>query len=194
MTINGPFYLLDGGQVIVPMMKQTEVFGYTKGEGYQAVELQYDGGELSMMILLPVSGNFTAFEDSLQSQQVDAIINDLQNIQVTLTMAKFEFDSEFSLKDTLTEMGMPIAFSGDADFSGMTGNRELSISDVVHKAFVSVDAAGTEAAAATAVIVAGSAPPEPPVQVTIDRPFIFLIRDIKTGAIIFIGRVLNPSA
>ncbi|GAI71619.1 unnamed protein product, partial [marine sediment metagenome] len=93
-----------------------------------------------------------------------------------------------------TEMGMPIAFSGDADFSGMTGNRELFISGVVHKAFVAVDEAGTEAAAATAVIVPGSAPPELPVEVTIDRPFIFLIRDIDTGAILFVGRVLNPAA
>jgi serpin B len=200
VTANGPFYLLDGGQVIVPMMKQTESFDYTKGEGYQAVELLYDrgklsdAGELSMVILLPASGNFEAFEGELQAQQVDAIIDDLQNTQVTLTMPQFEFESEFSLKDTLAEMGMPIAFSGAADFSGMTGNRELAISDVVHKAFVAVDEAGTEAAAATAVIVGLTAVPEPPVEVTIDRPFIFLIRDIETGSILFVGRVLNPAA
>ena len=194
MTADGPFYLLDGGQVIVPMMKQTESFGYTEGEGYQAVELLYDGCELSMVIFLPEAGNFEAFEEGLQAQQVDAIINDLQNTQVTLTMPQFEFDSEFSLKDTLADMGMPIAFSGGADFSGMTGNRELSISDVLHKAFVSVDEAGTEAAAATAVIMELTAAPEPPVEVTLDHPFIFLIRDIETGAIIFIGRVMNPGA
>jgi len=194
MTADGPFYLLDGRQITVPMMKQTESFGYTEGEGYQAVELQYDGGELSMVILLPASGNFEAFEEGLQAQQVDAIINDLKNTEVTLTMPQFEFDSEFSLKDTLAGMGMPIAFSDDADFSGMTGNRELSISDVVHKAFVAVDEAGTEAAAATAVIMKLTAVPEPPVEVTIDRPFIFLIRDIETGAILFVGRVMNPSA
>ena len=109
-------------------------------------------------------------------------------------MPQFEFDSEFSLKDTLAGMGMPIAFSGDADFSGMTGNSELFISDVVHKAFVAVDEAGTEAAAATSVIIKLTAVPEPPVEVTIDRPFIFLIRDIETGAILFIGRVMNPAA
>jgi serpin B len=195
MTADGPFYLLDGGQVTVPMMKQTESFGYTEGAGYQAVELPYDGDELSMVILLPASGNFEAFEEDLQAQQVDAIISGLQPTQLALTMPKFEFDSEFSLKDTLTDMGMPDAFSpGDTDFSGMTGNPELFISDVVHKAFVSVDEAGTEAAAATAVIAAGSAAPQPPVEVTIDRPFIFLIRDIETGTIIFIGRVLNPGA
>jgi len=194
MTADGPFYLLDGGQVTVPMMRQTESFGYTEGEGYQAVELQYDGNELSMVILLPEAGNFQAFEEGLQAQQVDAIISALQPTEVTLTMPQFEFDSEFSLKDTLAGMGMPIAFSSDADFSGMTGNRELSISDVLHKAFVAVDEAGTEAAAATAVIMKLTAVPEPPVEVTIDRPFIFLIRDIDTGVILFVGRVMNPGA
>jgi len=194
MTTDGPFYLLDGGQVIVPMMKQTEAFGYTEGEGYQAVELLYDGCELSMVILLPASGNFEAFEEGLQAQRVCDIISGLQSNGVALTMPRFEFDSEFSLKDTLPEMGMRVAFSGDADFSGMTGNRELFILDVVHKAFVAVDEAGTEAAAATAVIMPTSGPPELAVEVTIDRPFIFLIRDIETGAILFVGRVMNPSA
>ena len=194
ITADGPFYLLDGGQVTVPMMKQTESFGYTEGEGYQAVELLYDGGELSMVILLPKAGNFQAFEEGLQAQQVDAIISGLQPTGVALTMPKFEFDSEFSLKDTLADMGMPIAFSGGADFSGMTGNRELFISDVLHKGFVAVNEAGTEAAAATAVIMPTAAPPEPSVEVTIDRPFIFLIRDIETGAILFVGRVVNPAA
>jgi serpin B len=195
MTADGPFYLLDGGQVSVPMMKQTEWFGYTEGEGYQAVELPYDGNELSMVILLPEAGNFQAFEEGLQAQQVYDIISDLQFTGVTLTMPKFEFDSEFSLEDTLAEMGMPDAFSPiEADFSGMTGNPELFISDIFHKAFVAVDEAGTEAAAATAVIVKLSAAPGFPVEVTIDSPFIFLIRDIETGAILFVGRVMNPHA
>jgi len=194
MTADGLFYLLDGEQVRVPMMKQTESFAYTEGEGYQAVELPYDGDELSMVILLPEAGKFEAFEEGLQAQQVDAIISDLQPTQVTLTMPQFEFDSEFSLKDTLAGMGMPIAFSSGADFSGMTSKPELFISDVMHKAFVAVDEAGTEAAAATAVIVGLTAVPEPPVEVTIDHPFIFLIRDIETGAILFVGRVLNPGA
>ena len=194
MTADGPFYLLDGGQVIVPLMKQTESFSYTEGEGYQAVELLYDGGELSMVILLPEAGNFEPFEEGFQSQQISDIISGLQPTEVALTMPKFEFDSEFSLKDTFTEMGMPIAFSSSADFSGMTGNRELFISDVVHKAFVAVDEAGTEAAAATAVIMKLTAVPEPPVEVTLDRPFIFLIRDIETGTILFIGRLVDPDA
>jgi len=191
---NGRFYLLDGGQVTVPMMKQTESFGYTEGDGYQAVELLYDGDELSMVILLPASGDFEAFEAGLQAQQVSDIVSDLQPTEVVLTMPGFEFDSEFSLKDTLTEMGMPTAFTEAADFSGMAGTRDLCISEVLHKAFVSVDEAGTEAAAATAVIVGETAMPEQPVEVTVDRPFIFLIRDIETAAVLFVGRVLNPAA
>jgi serpin B len=194
MTADGPFYLLDGGQVTVPMMQQMQSFGYTDGGGYQAVELLYDGDELSMVILLPASGNFEAFEEGLEAQQISDIISDLQLAQVTLTMPKFEFDSEFSLKDTLAEMGMPAAFSEAADFSGMTGTRDLCISAVLHKAFVSVDEAGTEAAAATAVIVGETAVPGQSVEVTVNRPFIFLIRDIETGSILFVGRVLNPGA
>jgi len=199
MTANGPFYLLDGGQVIVPMMKQTKYpIGYTEGEGYQAVELRYDGGEFSMVILLPEAGNFEAFEAGLQGQQVDAIISDLLYPWIALTMPKFEFDSEFSLKDTLAGMGMPDAFSpADADFSGMdgmTGHLKLFLSDAVHKAFVAVDEAGTEAAAATAVSAGFMTQGTPPEEITIDRPFIFLIRDIETGAILFVGRVLNPRA
>jgi len=194
MTADGPFFLLDGGQVTVPMMKQTESFGYAEGEGYQAVELLYDGCELSMVVLLPESGKFEAFEKTLNAQQVSDIINGLQPTEVALTMPKFEFDSEFSLKDTLAGMGMPIAFSSSADFSGITGTPNLSITEVLHKAFVSVDEAGTEAAAATAVIVGETAVPGQPVEFTLDHPFVFLIRDIETGAILFVGRVLNPGA
>jgi serpin B len=194
MTADEPFYLLDGGQVTVPMMQQMQSFGYTDGEGYQAVELLYDGDELSMVILLPEDGQFEVFEEGLEADKVSDIISDLQFAEVALTMPKFEFDSEFSLKDTLASMGMPIAFSGAADFSGMTGTSDLCISEVLHKAFVSVDEAGTEAAAATAVIVGETAIPEQPVEVTVDHPFIFLIRDIETGAILFVGRVLNPGA
>jgi serpin B len=179
----------------VPMMHQGSSFGYARGSGYQAVELPYDGDELSMVILLPASGKFAAFEQALQAQKVSDIIEGLQSKLVDLTMPRFEFDSQFSLKDTLTDMGMTDAFSpDDADFSGMTRDGELFISDVVHKAFVSVDEAGTEAAAATAVVIPAGASFEPPVEVTVDRPFIFLIRDIETGAILFIGRVLDPAA
>jgi len=191
-TADGAFYLLDGGEVIVPMMSQTESFSYAEGDGYQAVELLYDGGELSMVILLTQAGHFEAFEESLGAQQVDGIMGRLEPGQVALTIPKFEFESDFSLKETLATMGMPVAFSRDANFSGMTGNHDLFIADVIHKAFVSVDEAGTEAAAATAVVMKLTAVPEEPVEVTIDRPFIFLIRDIETDTILFVGRIFNP--
>jgi serpin B len=191
-TSKGIFHTLDGREISVPMMKQTESFGYTEGSGYQVVELPYDGRELSMVILLPRVGQFKAFKDSLDAKRVDDVIKGLTQQQVALTMPKFEFDSSFSLKELLAKMGMPIAFSSNADFSGMTGKRDLYISDVIHKAFVSIDEAGTEAAAATAVIMKATAMPAKPTEVTIDRPFIFLIRDIKTGTVLFVGRVLNP--
>jgi len=193
LTQDGAFHLLDGSEVTVPMMQQTESFGYAEGEGYQAVELPYDGDQLSMVILLPESGQFDSFEQSLDANYVDAILKDLEYQQVALTMPKFEFESEFSLADTLSEMGMPIAFSRGADFSGMTGNNDLCIGDILHKAFVSVDESGTEAAAATAVVMTLGAVLNP-VKVTVDSPFIFLIRDIETNSIIFVGRVMNPAA
>lgn len=174
MTADGPFYLLNGKQVTVPMMKQTESFGYAEGEGYQAVELRYDGGELSMVILLPEAGQFEAFQEELQAQKVDTIINSLQRNRVTLTMPQFEFDSEFSLKDTLAGMGMPVAFAESADFSGMTGKRELLISDVIHKAFVAVDEEGTEAAAATGSDCWGNVRTSRPTCGSYHRPPLYL--------------------
>jgi serpin B len=176
------------------MMKQTESFGYAEGDDYQAVELPYDGNELSMLVLLPTSGEFNDFESALDLPKIQGIIDDIEYKQVNLTMPKFEFESSFDIKDALSEMGMPVTFSSDADFSGMNGRHDLFITDVVHKAFVSVDEAGTEAAAATAVMVGLTAIPEEPIVVNANRPFIILIHDIETGAIIFIGRILNPSA
>jgi serpin B len=192
-TGDGQFYLLDGKEVTVPMMSQTESFGYAEGDNYQAVELPYDGGELSMVILLPHAGQFEAFEESLSAERVSAIVSALGQRQVALAMPKFEFESAFKLKEALMAMGMPVAFTEAADFSGMTGVRDLFISEVVHKAFVSVDEAGTEAAAATAVIMKLTALPVAPVEFRANRPFIFLIRDIETGSLLFMGRVLNPA-
>ena len=192
-TGNGLFYLPDGDEVTVPMMKQTESFGYAEGNDYQAVELPYDGGEVSMVVLLPRAGNFEAFEGSLDGPQAEGIVRSLEPRRVALTMPRFEFHSSYSLREILTVMGMPVAFSAGADFSGMTGNRDLFISDVLHKAFVSVNETGTEAAAATAVVMLPGVAHERSVEVTIDRPFIFLIRNIETGAILFVGRVLSPA-
>jgi serpin B len=193
-TQDGTFHLPDGGEVTVPMMRQTEYLGYAEGEGYQVVDLPYDGNELSMVLLVPDESTFAEFERSLDAGTVDGILGDLRRNQVALTMPKFEFDAKLGLANTLAAMGMPDAFSGSADFSGMTGERDLFISDVVHQAFVSVDEAGTEAAAATAVIMKLTSAPEPATELTVDRPFIFFIRDIETGAILFVGRVVDPSA
>jgi len=193
-TQEAPFARLDGSEVTVPLMRQTESFGYAEGDGYQAVELPYDGREMSMVILLPDRERFETFENALDGQEVQRIIEDLTYRQVALSMPRFEFDSAFSLNEALRELGMPDAFSAAADFSGMTGGKDLFISDVLHKAFVSVDEEGTEAAAATAVIMAESAMPTEPVEFTADHPFVFLIRDVKTGAVLFVGRVVDPSA
>jgi len=192
LTQPAPFHLLDGSTVDVPMMRQAERLGYAAGEGYQAVSLPYDGRELEMIVLLPDGGKFAEFEKSLDAGRAGSIIKDIVPKQVALSLPRFKFESEFSLGNVLADMGMPVAFSSQADFSGMTGNHELSISRVVHKAFVGVDEAGTEAAAATAVIMRATAMPVTPQEVTIDRPFIFLIRDIQTGSVIFVGRVVNP--
>jgi serpin B len=193
-TRDGTFNLLDGSEVTVPMMRQTTSYLYAEGEGYQAVELPYDGHQLSMVILLPEAGTFADFEGTLDARQVEAIVQSLARREVALTMPQFEFESEFSLGEALAALGMPLAFTDDADFSGMTGNRDLFISAVIHKAFVSVDEAGTEAAAATAVVMKLTGAPEEPVKVTLDRPFIFFIRDIETDTILFLGRIMDPSA
>ena len=191
-TRNGDFNLLDGSTVIVPMMSHRGGFSYTEGSGYQAIELPYDGDEISMVILLPDTGKFTSFENSIDYTKVSNILSNLKSGDIDLTMPKFRFESSFSLKGSLAAMGMPIAFTEQADFTGITSKRELSITDVVHKAFVAVDEAGTEAAAASGVVVGIVSIPQQ--SLTIDRPFIFLIRDIRTGAILFIGRVLNPAS
>ena len=193
-TRDAPFTRLDGTEVTVPMMRQTESFGYIQGEGYHAAELPYDGGEMSMVVVLPDAERFETFEESLDAQQVQSLIEDITYRQVTVSLPRFEFDSALGLNEALGELGMPAAFSGAADFSGMTGNQDLFISDVLHKAYVSVDEEGTEAAAATAVVMAESAMPTEPVEFTADHPFLFLIRDRGTGAILFVGRVLDPTA
>jgi serpin B len=191
-THEGTFQLIDGGQVSVPMMSQTETLRYFEGDGYQVVELPYVGREMAMVILLPEKGMFEVFEMGLNSEQLAEIFENLDYQSVALTMPKFKYESEFSLQETLIEMGMRSAFA-DADFSGMDGTHDLFISEVVHKAFVSVDETGTEAAAATAVIVSLTAAPSAPVEVRVDRPFIYMIRDLKTGSLLFVGRVLNPT-
>jgi serpin B len=147
-----------------------------------------------MVVLVPKSGQFAAFENTLNATQMATVMSNLKPGYVALTMPKFKYDASFSLKGTLAALGMPVAFTDAADFSGITGNRELVIKEVVHKAYVAVDEAGTEAAAASGVIAGVTSVGPTAVEFTIDRPFIFLIRDIKTGTILFLGRVMNPKA
>jgi serpin B len=193
LTRDGSFFLLNGQKITVPMMYQSETMGYSSGSGYQAVELKYDGSELSMVIILPDAATFKTFEDGLDGTALETIIAGLKSKSVNLTMPKFEFDSSFGLKSALSSLGMPIAFTDNADFSGLDGKTDLQIQDVVHKAFISVDEAGTEAAAASGVVVGTTSMPVDQATVTLDHPFIFLIRDIATGAIVFTGRVADPS-
>ena len=194
-TAEGDFHLLNGSSIKAPMMRQTEPqpFGYAKGTGYQAVELPYDGSEISMVILLPDKDNFDPFENALNAELVSQISKDLRPEHVALTMPSFEFEAQFALGATLKKMGMSDAFDPQlADFSGMDGTKDLYIFDAFHKAFVLVDEKGTEAAAATAVVIGIESAPPPPIVVAVDRPFIFLIRDIATNTTLFVGRVMDP--
>ena len=192
-TRDAAFTLLNEEQVTVPMMSQLSGLLYTQGEGYQAVEMPYVGGKAAMTIVVPDSGEFGNFEASLTVSQIDQIIANLELKQVQLSLPKFTYESEFSLAGTLAQMGMRDAVDPmAANFSGMDDTRELFISEVIHKAFVAVDEEGTEAAAATAVVMECSAMPMVDVTLTIERPFIYLIRDTDNGSILFMGRVLNP--
>ena len=199
LTKPQPFTRLDGSKMDAQMMAiaGSERFSYGKGQGYQTVTLPYENSNLSMLVIVPDEGQFAQVEKSLDAKMLTAVQQDQHFQRVILKMPAFTFESEFSLAEQLKAMGMPAAFERDqADFSGMTGKRDLFISDVVHKAFVKVNEEGTEAAAATAVIMeaTGAMQPEEPVELTIDRPFIFFIIDQPTGAVLFIGRVVEPSA
>jgi serpin B len=192
-TDDHPFHLLDGSKVIALMMFNDMSIPYLKGDNYQAVELAYAGATAAMDIILPDEGKFQEFESTFDLETFDEITNNMQPTGVSLGLPKFTFTSDFGLASQLAGLGMPDAFDPDkADFSGMTGGRDLFISNVVHKAFVAVDEKGTEAAAATAVIMELLSMPMNDVNLIIDRPFIFIIRNLGTGQILFVGRVLNP--
>ena len=193
-TQPGSFWVDGATEVTVQMMHQTDYFGYTAGDGYAAVQLPYVGNDLSMLLLVPDVGRFAESEAQLGAELVDTVLESLQTELVQLAMPKWEFESSFSLAHTLGELGMPSAFDPKAaEFGGMTSVEDLYISEVIHQAFVSVDEEGTEAAAATAVMMAGTGMPPEPVALTIDRPFVFLILDGPTGTVLFAGRVTDPS-
>jgi len=194
-TVPVPFHRLDGSTEDVPMMQQSESYGYAAGEGYKALELPYVSGNVSMLILLPDEGQFESVQEGLRPGMIQEILANLTYGPVNLALPKFTNVSAFALDDALRTLGLTDAFDlARADFSGMDGNRDLYIGAVLHKAFVSVDEDGTEAAAATAVIMGvTSAPVGEPITFTVDRPFIYLIRDGATGSILFLGRVLEPA-
>jgi serpin B len=193
-TVDAPFNLLDGSQVPSKQMSNhLSGVPYASGDGYQAVELAYQGNTAAMDLIVPDAGNFEKFESSLDAQKLDAILASMQPVNIQLAMPKFTFKSSFDLGDRLASLGVSDAFNADrADFSGMTGKRDLYITKVLHQAYVAVDEKGTEAAAATSVIMGLTAIMIPDKQLIIDHPFIFLIRDTHSGQILFIGRVLNP--
>ena len=146
-----------------------------------------------MVLIVPDAVTFGAYEASLNAESYQQVLSSMSSQQVSLSMPKFSFSSQYQLGDTLDQMGMPDAFSAQAaDFSGMDGKHDLYISKVIHQAFVAVDEKGTEAAAATAITISAGAILASGVQLTIDRPFLFFIRDVPTGTILFMGRVVDP--
>lgn len=193
LTEKKPFTLLDGSEVSVPMMHQQHEFGYTSGDGYEVAALPYYGGDGEMILIVPGKGRFAEVESRLDAAMFSEIAGSLEAAEIALTMPRFEFEANTDLSDTLAEMGMPAAFGGGADFSGMA-DFFLFISDVLHKAFIKVDESGTEAAAATVVIMMkGAMVSDEPLAMTLDRPFIFTIYDRTSGTVLFVGRVVNPS-
>jgi len=188
-TQTAPFTRLDGTDVAVPMMHLENYFQYAEGPDFQAIELPYVGGQMAMTLVLPREGTFEAFTAGMTADWVDGMLAQMLPEKVFVSMPRFELSSDFALADVLSSLGMSDAFSGAADFSGMDGTRSLFIDSVVHKAFVSVDEHGTEAAAATGVMMTLSLP----TTMRIDRPFVFLIRDLETETILFLGQVLDPT-
>jgi serpin B len=192
-TYEGAFNLLDGRQVDVPVMSQIAVLAYAQLGGVQAVELPYVGGELSMVLLVPDADTFEAFAQELTVEELSVLLDALQPAQLRLNMPKFAYDARFALQDALVELGMVDAFGSKADFSGMDGTLELFVDNVYHKAFISVDEAGTEAAAVSAVVM-GRKGVSDARALLVDRPFVYLIRDVESGSILFLGHVVDPSA
>ena len=191
-------FAADGGQPVdVPMMNLTAELPYAAVDGARLVDLPYAGGALSMTVLLPpADGDLSALEERLDARRIDDWMAALEQREVELALPKFTLESSFELGGTLAAMGMPDAFTpGRADFSGMVADqRPFFIGAILHKAFVEVAEEGTEAAAATAVVMRTTAirEPLPPVVLRVDRPFLFLIRDRASGSILFLGRVTNP--
>jgi len=198
-TENDDFHLSAAQTVKAPLMHRSGGYEYFNGGTFQILEMPYKSGDLSMIVFLPndISG-LPAFEKSLTASNVKLWLGRLKPAtRVIVTFPKFKVTEQFELGGTLGAMGMPNAFDNNADFSGMTGNRGLFLSAVIHKAFIDVNETGTEAAAATAAVMVGLAmiAPDrtPPPEFRADHPFVFLIRDNRSGGILFMGRVSDPT-
>jgi len=190
------FTLSNNQKTPVQMMEKLgKKFNYAEKTDLQVLELPYQGEDLSMLVLLPKSNNINDAESYLANDKMTDLRNMLLNNRVDVYLPKFKFETKYMMADDLKQMGMPTAFSTSADFSGMDGMAgNLMISDVIHQAFVEVNEEGTEAAAATAVVVvATSAGPIETKTFRADHPFVFLIQEVKTGNILFIGKVENPN-
>jgi serpin B len=196
MTVPDNFHATTQDQIRVEMMNQTGRFRYADEPSFQLLELPYKGDALSMVLLLPKTiDGLAQLESSLSFAKLETWLAKLSSRRVRVSLPKFKLTEAIELQDMLSELGMPIAFErGKADFSGMTGTRDFAISAVVHKAFVEVEEKGTEAAAATGVVMArASVVAAPPVVFRADHPFFFLIRDTRNGTILFLGRLVRPS-
>ena len=195
LTEDAPFYLNDDQTVTVPMMRRTDdeaIFDYARLDDLEVLSLPYRGEEVAMTIILPDQDKFEAVEASLDLDKINYYRSQLEPQRIDLYLPRFKIETKYFMNEDLADLGMPSAFSAEADFSGMTGNRDLFISAVIHQAFAEVNEEGTEAAAATAVVMLESAAIMSPVF-RVDRPFIFLIEHLESGTILFMGRVSNPS-
>jgi serpin B len=200
-TENEDFHLSAGKTIPAPTMHNSGGFYYLKGPSFQALLMPYEKDEISMLILLPDSvDGLPALERSLTAANLEKWIAALGYAdEVIVSLPRFKITQQFELSSTLEGLGMKTAFDpNSADFSGMTGDKSLVISAAIHKAYIDVDENGTEAAAATAVVMmpAGAAPmqnPPPPITFTADHPFLFLIRENASGAILFMGRITDPT-
>ena len=192
-TTSADFYALNGDSVSVDMMRQTEDFTYFSNDEVTLVGLPYDGEELSMYVLMPAAGSFAQFETDLNANMLAQLQSQAQRTNLDLSLPKWGFAGDtISLQKVFKQLGMQQAFSMSADFSGITSDTDLFISDVLHKAFVKVNEAGTEAAAATAVVFNDTGIGADPIAVSVDHPFIYVIQDQASGQILFVGRVVNP--
>ncbi len=192
-TQEAPFKLTSTKTVSMPMMHRRDSFKYGTMDDAQILELPYVGDELSMLIILPKAVDGLAdVEKRLTPANLGGWLSALRKQEVNVYLPRFTMTSQFQMNGVLKSMGMSSAFTPDAaDFSGMDGKRDLFISAVIHKAFVDVNEEGTEAAAATGVVMRAKAARITP-EFRADHPFVFLIRDNGTGAILFVGRVVNP--